>query len=67
VRSIIVEDELDATLDAGVIQGHFPMFVPAFDDPRIDRGKVNLSELQEVRLGALQHMKNGPTLIGDAL
>jgi hypothetical protein len=43
------------------------MFVPAFDHPRINGRKVNLSELPEVCIRALQHMKNGPALIRDTL
>src|SRR5208337_2166307 len=33
VRSIIIQHELDSTFDAGVVQGHLSMFVPAFDYP----------------------------------
>jgi hypothetical protein len=41
--------------------------MPAFDDPGINRREVNLSELPEVRIRMLQHMEDGPALIGDAL
>jgi hypothetical protein len=43
------------------------MFVPAFDRPGINRGKVDLSELSKVCIRALQHMEDGPPFIGDAL
>ena len=62
---IVVQDELDAPEDAGVVEGHQRVPVPALDDAAVDGREVDLPELHEVRIGPPQHVVDRAPLIRD--
>src|SRR6185369_2309906 len=64
--TVVEEHELDATTDARVVEGHLPVAVPSLDDAPVDRREVDLAELDEVGVGALQHVVHRAPLVGDA-
>src|SRR5579883_313462 len=49
----VEQRQLDAPLDAGIVQRHLTVLVPALHHVLVDGGEVNLPELAEVRVGAL--------------
>ena len=51
IRSVVVQHQLDPSADAGVVQGHVPMPVPALDDAAVDRREVDLAERDEMGIG----------------
>ena len=64
--AVVVEHELDAAVDAGVVERHLAVLVPALDDARVDAREVDLAELDEVRIVGAQHVEDRPALVGDA-
>src|SRR5579884_611525 len=67
VLALIEQDQLDAPEYAGVVQRHLAMLVPALDDALVDGREVDLTELLEMRVGALEHVHDGPALVRNAL
>jgi hypothetical protein len=47
---IVVNNELDPTNDACIVERHHPMLVPALHDVPVHGRKVDLSKLAEVRI-----------------
>src|SRR4029079_12586638 len=56
----------DPARDAGVVQRHQPMAVPALDDVSVDGAEVDLAELAEMRVGPAQHVQDRSSLVGDS-
>lgn len=64
--TVIVNHKLDSAGYACVVQRHFAVFMPAFDDVFVNCGEVYLTELDEMRVRPPKHVEYGATLVGDS-
>src|SRR6266540_2477351 len=65
--SVVVEHQLHASGDARVVQCHVAMAMPPLYDVAIHTREVDLTELDEMRVTAFEHVVDGASLVGNSL
>src|SRR4051794_26844838 len=65
--AFVIQNELDAAVDARVVERHLPVTVPALDHVAVDGREVDLSEFDKVGIGPREHVQDRPPLVGNPL